>query len=207
MLFLPLLLVSFFKCAKCNPDYENCICKKKSLQETYAPKGICFGCGCLNDNGLKIKSFVNNNTVVCTWLPEKYHEAFPGVLNGGIIGSILDCHSNWAAAFYLMKSQNLKTTPCTSSSVFNKENKNFGCKILILGGSTTEERILHVNEKWTYHFFNAINKNEIVECSAKKNLQIKDLTGAGDLFAGGFLHGLINNKSIRESCGRFCIGS
>ena len=45
----------------------------------------------------------------------------------------------------------------------------------------------------------AINKNEIVECSAKNNLQIKDLTGAGDLFAGGFLHGLINNKSTEES--------
>ena len=45
----------------------------------------------------------------------------------------------------------------------------------------------------------AINKSEIVECSAKKNLQIKDLTGAGDLFAGGFLHGLINNKSLKES--------
>ena len=45
----------------------------------------------------------------------------------------------------------------------------------------------------------AINKKEIVDCSAKKNLQIKDLTGAGDLFAGGFLHGLINNKSTKES--------
>ena len=45
----------------------------------------------------------------------------------------------------------------------------------------------------------AINKNEIEECSAKENLQIKDLTGAGDLFAGGFLHGLINNKSTKES--------
>ena len=45
----------------------------------------------------------------------------------------------------------------------------------------------------------AINKNEIVEVSAKKNLKIIDLTGAGDLFAGGFLHGLINNKSIKES--------
>ena len=44
----------------------------------------------------------------------------------------------------------------------------------------------------------AIDKNEIVECSAKENLQIKDLTGAGDLFAGGFLHGFINNKSIKE---------
>ena len=45
----------------------------------------------------------------------------------------------------------------------------------------------------------AINKNQIDECFAKKNLQIKDLTGAGDLFAGGFLHGLINNKTIKES--------
>ena len=44
-----------------------------------------------------------------------------------------------------------------------------------------------------------INKNEIMECSAKKNLKIKDLTGAGDLFAAGFLHGLINNKPIKES--------
>ena len=45
----------------------------------------------------------------------------------------------------------------------------------------------------------AVNKNQVVECSAKDNLKIKDLTGAGDLFAGGFLHGLINNKSIKES--------
>ncbi len=45
----------------------------------------------------------------------------------------------------------------------------------------------------------AINKDEIVECSAKKDLLIKDLTGAGDLFAGGFLHGLVNNKTTKES--------
>ena len=45
----------------------------------------------------------------------------------------------------------------------------------------------------------AINKEKVIECSAKKNLRIKDLTGAGDLFAGGFLHGLINNKSTAES--------
>ena len=45
----------------------------------------------------------------------------------------------------------------------------------------------------------AINKKEIVECSAKKNLQIRDLTGAGDLFAGGFLHGLSNGKSTKKS--------
>ncbi len=45
----------------------------------------------------------------------------------------------------------------------------------------------------------AINKEEIVECVAKENLKIKDLTGAGDLFAGGFLHGHVNDKSLKES--------
>ena len=45
----------------------------------------------------------------------------------------------------------------------------------------------------------AINGSEVVECDSQKNLKIIDLTGAGDLFAAGFLHGYINNKSIKES--------
>ena len=44
----------------------------------------------------------------------------------------------------------------------------------------------------------AIKNNQIIECESKKNLRIVDLTGAGDLFAAGFLHGLINNLSIKE---------
>jgi fructokinase len=45
----------------------------------------------------------------------------------------------------------------------------------------------------------SINSNEVVECNAQLNLNIKDLTGAGDLFAAGYLHGLINNLSTKES--------
>ncbi len=45
----------------------------------------------------------------------------------------------------------------------------------------------------------AINNNEIVECDIKKNLKIVDLTGAGDLFAAGFLHGYVNNLSMKQS--------
>ncbi len=44
-----------------------------------------------------------------------------------------------------------------------------------------------------------VKGQEVIECSARKNLKIKDLTGAGDLFAGGFLHGYINGKSVKES--------
>ena len=45
----------------------------------------------------------------------------------------------------------------------------------------------------------AINKDEVVECDIQKNLKIADLTGAGDLFAAGFLHGYVNKSSIHES--------
>ena len=45
----------------------------------------------------------------------------------------------------------------------------------------------------------SVNKGEIVECAAEKNLHVTDLTGAGDLFAAGYLHGIINNLSIQES--------
>ena len=45
----------------------------------------------------------------------------------------------------------------------------------------------------------AIKNNEVIECKSKTDLKIVDLTGAGDLFAAGFLHGLINNFSIKES--------
>jgi len=45
----------------------------------------------------------------------------------------------------------------------------------------------------------AVQKNEVFECNSQKNLKIIDLTGAGDLFAGGFLHGYINKLSIKES--------
>jgi len=45
----------------------------------------------------------------------------------------------------------------------------------------------------------AIKNNEVIECQSKSNLKIVDLTGAGDLFAAGFLHGYINNFSIKDS--------
>ena len=44
----------------------------------------------------------------------------------------------------------------------------------------------------------AIKGNQVVECGIQKNLKIVDLTGAGDLFAAGFLHGHVNNLSTKE---------
>jgi acyl-coenzyme A thioesterase PaaI-like protein len=86
---------------------------KPSLQEKYAPGNSCWGCGPANLEGLRIRSFVAGDAVVADWKPEPKYEAFPGVLNGGIIGTLLDCHCNWTAAYHLMKQSGEDRVPCT----------------------------------------------------------------------------------------------
>jgi len=85
----------------------------EALQERYSPGSICFGCGPANERGLHVRSFVEGDEVVATWQPEPHHQAFPGMLNGGIVGALLDCHSNWTAAHHLMVKGGLDAPPCT----------------------------------------------------------------------------------------------
>ena len=89
-----------------------------SLQERYAPNNACWGCGPANPDGLHIRSFLKNNEVVAEWKAEKKYEAFPGVLNGGVIGTLLDCHCNWTAAFHLMKRAGAERVPCTVTAEY-----------------------------------------------------------------------------------------
>ena len=93
--------------------------KDRSVQETYAPQNACFGCGPANEEGLRIRSFKDGETFLADWRAEPHHEAFPGVLNGGIIGTLLDCHSNWCAAIHLMEQAGAGTPPCTVTASFN----------------------------------------------------------------------------------------
>jgi acyl-coenzyme A thioesterase PaaI-like protein len=74
-----------------------------SLQERYGAHNSCFGCGPANPQGLRIRSRVEGELIVADWMPAEHHQAFPGVLNGGIIGTLLDCHCNWTATYHLMK--------------------------------------------------------------------------------------------------------
>lgn len=92
---------------------------EKSLQETYAPQMACFGCGPANESGLRIRSFVRGDETICEWQPQKHHEAYPGMLNGGIIGSLIDCHANWTAAYFLMRHSAVQTPPCTVTAEFS----------------------------------------------------------------------------------------
>ena len=92
---------------------------EKSLQEIYSPNGICFGCGVKNEKGLRIKSFPNGEKVTAEWTAKEYHQAFPGMLAGGIVGTLLDCHSNWTAAHFLMKKLGKDTPDCTVTANYS----------------------------------------------------------------------------------------
>ena len=90
-----------------------------SLQERYAPHNSCFGCGPANPQGLHIRSRAEGDLVVADWAPSEHHQAFLGVLNGGIIGALLDCHCNWTAAYHLMKAQGAESPPCTVTADYS----------------------------------------------------------------------------------------
>jgi len=95
----------------------------QSLQDRYAPNNKCFGCGPANEQGLRIKSRVEGDVVVAEWTPSPQYEAFTGMLNGGIVGALLDCHSNWTAAWHLMNKQGASTPPCTVTAEFHVKMK------------------------------------------------------------------------------------
>ena len=99
--------------------YDSEAMKEASLQERYSPASSCFGCGPKNEKGLRIRSFAEGDRVVASWRAEPHHEAFPGMLNGGIIGSLLDCHSNWAAAHHLMTKTHADRPPCTVTADYS----------------------------------------------------------------------------------------
>lgn len=75
----------------------------ESVQDRYFSDGRCFGCGPANELGLHLRSFPGSRGLVAEWEPGQQHEAFPGVLCGGIIGTLLDCHSNWTAWWALFE--------------------------------------------------------------------------------------------------------
>jgi len=92
--------------------------KTASLQEQFAAASICFGCGPANKDGLHIASYPDNDTLVCEWIPEPKYQGFPGALYGGLIGSLLDCHCNWCAAWHLMQKNGLDKPPCTVTAEY-----------------------------------------------------------------------------------------
>jgi acyl-coenzyme A thioesterase PaaI-like protein len=87
---------------------------EKAFQDYY-PDNVahCYGCGRLNEQGLQIKSYWDGEEAVCTYTPRPHHMAIPGYVYGGLIASLIDCHSTGtaAAAAYRAAGRPMDTEP------------------------------------------------------------------------------------------------
>ncbi len=79
----------------------------KAFQDYY-PENLahCFGCGALNAQGHQIKTFWDNDESVTFFTPETFHTAVPGFTYGGLIASLIDCHSTGTAAAAMYRTEN-----------------------------------------------------------------------------------------------------
>lgn len=81
--------------------------RSKAFQDYYTDDvSCCYGCGRLNEDGLQIKSYWDGEEAVCTYTPRSYHTAIPGYVYGGLIASLIDCHSTGTAAAAAYRAEN-----------------------------------------------------------------------------------------------------
>lgn len=86
----------------------------KAFQDYY-PDNVahCYGCGSRNDHGHRIKTYWEGEESVTRYTPEPYHTAIPGYVYGGLLASLIDCHSTGtaAAAMYRAEGREMGTLP------------------------------------------------------------------------------------------------
>lgn len=92
--------------------------------QDYYPDDVarCYGCGHLNEKGLRIRSFWDGDETVCRFVPRPEHTAIPGFVYGGLIASLIDCHGTGsaAAALYRAEGRGMDTEPpirCVTASL------------------------------------------------------------------------------------------
>lgn len=88
--------------------------EREAIQDYY-PDALshCYGCGRLNEHGLQLKSYLEGEEAVAVFQPRPYHIAIPGYVYGGLIASLIDCHSmaTAAAAAYRVENREMGTDP------------------------------------------------------------------------------------------------
>ena len=105
------------------PLKEESILSETPVQDEYAPNSICFGCGPSNKDGLQLKSYRTRGGLQAVFKCDEKHQAFPGVINGGIIGSLIDCHGNWTAAIAIMDKNGWDKPQCTVTAQYEVKLK------------------------------------------------------------------------------------
>ena len=79
---------------------------QKAFQDYYPDQfSHCYGCGRLNEHGLHIRSYWDGNETVCSFTPDRQHSAVPGFVYGGLLASLIDCHSTGSAAAFAYRAE------------------------------------------------------------------------------------------------------
>ena len=97
-----------------NPSCKQEESVTRAFQDYYPDEtSYCYGCGRLNEQGLRIKSYWDGDESVCVYTPRPYHSALPGFVYGGLLASLIDCHSTGtaAAAMYRAAGRAMDTQP------------------------------------------------------------------------------------------------
>ena len=86
---------------------------EKIYFQDYMPGNVCFGCGAESPEGLQIKSFWDGDEAVCIWNSQEKYNGWKNLLNGGILATLVDCHTMGTAMAYAYKSEDraLDTMP------------------------------------------------------------------------------------------------
>jgi len=79
---------------------------KKDIFQNHMSPNICFGCGQSNHQGLRIKSYWEGEEAVCIWQSEEKYQGWKGLLNGGVMATLIDCHSMCTAMAATYQSEN-----------------------------------------------------------------------------------------------------
>ena len=158
--------------------------------------------GNINDKDVNSKDVKNSDITFLEgylWDEGEPKKAFDKAINNSnkvaMTLSDLFCVERHKSQFLEMVKNSLDITFCNEQEIYSLiDAKNFN---EVVSFCKTIGRLIVVTrgEKGSI----VIDKNNVVECESKKNLNIKDLTGAGDLFAAGFLHGYINKLGLRKS--------
>ena len=158
--------------------------------------------GKINENDIDVNSVKNSEILFLEgylWDEGEPKKAFEKAINSSnkVAMSLSDlfCVERHKPHFFELVKNKLDITFANEQEILSLIDAKKFDDVINFSKATKKLIVITRGEKGSI----AINNNDIIECSAKKNLKIKDLTGAGDLFASGFLHGFINNKSTKES--------
>ncbi len=78
----------------------------KNFIQAYMEENICFGCGQNHPEGLKIESVWEKDAMVCEWIPTEKYQGWKGLMNGGILATLMDCHTMATATAHAYKTEN-----------------------------------------------------------------------------------------------------